>query len=187
MDKFPGKRGLRKSAKYTLEFALLADGVPTSDVYKVLATPAGVDRAFAKLDKLKANIQWWEAGAQPPQLLASGDLVMSAAYNGRISAAQVEGKNLKVVWNGSIYDVDSWAIPKGSPNKAEALKFMAIEGHGVAWLPRSLVAPELRTGTLQVVAPELPMDIRLYRSAERTRPLVEKVWAAAIAPYADSA
>lgn len=122
--KFPGKRGLRKGAKYTLEFALLADGVPTSDVYKVLATPAGVNRAFAKLDKLKANIQWWEAGAQPPQLLASGDLVMSAAYNGRISAAQVEGKNLKVVWNGSIYDVDSWAIPKGSPNKADALKFI---------------------------------------------------------------
>ena len=30
MDKFPGKRGLRKGAKYTLEFALLADGVPTS-------------------------------------------------------------------------------------------------------------------------------------------------------------
>jgi len=123
-QKFPGKRGLRKGAKYTLEFALLADGVPTSDVYKVLATPAGVDRAFAKLDKLKANIQWWEAGAQPPQLLASGDLVMSAAYNGRISAAQVEGKNLKVVWNGSIYDVDSWTIPKGSPKKAEALKFI---------------------------------------------------------------
>ena len=83
-----------------------------------------VDRAFAKLDKLKANIQWWEAGAQPPQLLASGDLVMSAAYNGRISAAQVEGKNLKVVWNGSIYDVDSWTIPKGSQNKADALKFI---------------------------------------------------------------
>ncbi|WP_374616049.1 ABC transporter substrate-binding protein [Thauera aminoaromatica] len=124
VDKFPGKRGLRKGAKYTLEFALLADGVPTSEVYKVLATPAGVDRAFAKLDKLKANIQWWEAGAQPPQLLASGDLVMSAAYNGRISAAQVEGKNLKVVWNGSIYDVDSWTIPKGSPKKAEALKFI---------------------------------------------------------------
>lgn len=70
---------------------------------------------------------------------------------------------------------------------AEALKFMAIEGHGVAWLPRSLVAPELGNGTLQVVAPEMPMDIRLYRSADRTRPLIEKVWAAAAAPYADPA
>jgi putative spermidine/putrescine transport system substrate-binding protein len=27
VKKFPGKRGLRKGAKYTLEFALLADGV----------------------------------------------------------------------------------------------------------------------------------------------------------------
>lgn len=70
---------------------------------------------------------------------------------------------------------------------AEALKFMAIEGHGVAWLPRSLVAPELASGTLRVVAPEMAMDIRLYRSADRTRPLLERVWAAAAAPYADPA
>ena len=65
--KFPGKRGLRKGAKYTLEFALMADGVPVKDVYKVLASKEGQDRAFKKLDELKPNIQWWEAGAQPPQ------------------------------------------------------------------------------------------------------------------------
>ena len=126
VKKFPGKRGLRKGAKYTLEFALLADGVAPADVYKVLGTPAGVDRAFKKLDQIKPFIQWWEAGAQPPQLLASGDLVMSSAYNGRIDAAQKEGKNLKIVWNGSIYDVDSWAIPKGAPKKAEAMKFISF-------------------------------------------------------------
>ncbi|WP_018152307.1 ABC transporter substrate-binding protein [Leeia oryzae] len=124
--KFPGKRGLRKGAKYTLEIALMADGVAAKDVYKVLATPKGVDRAFKKLDQLKANIQWWEAGAQPPQFLASGDVVMSSAYNGRISAAAKEGKNLKVVWNGSLYDFDYWAIPKGSPNKDEAMKFIGF-------------------------------------------------------------
>ncbi|MBI3145360.1 MAG: ABC transporter substrate-binding protein [Pseudogulbenkiania sp.] len=123
VKKFPGKRGLRKGAKYTLEFALMADGVPAANVYKVLATKAGVDRAFKKLDQLKPNIQWWEAGAQPPQFLASGDVVMSSAYNGRIDAAQKEGKNLKVVWTGSIYDVDSWAIPKGAKVK-EAMKFI---------------------------------------------------------------
>lgn len=64
-------------------------------------------------------------GAQPPQFLVAGDVVMSTAYNGRISAAQKEGKNLKVVWNGSIYDLDYWAIPKGTPNKALAEKFIA--------------------------------------------------------------
>jgi len=126
VKKFPGKRGLRKGAKYTLEIALMADGVAPKDVYKVLGTPAGVDRAFKKLDQLKPSIQWWEAGAQPPQYLASGDVVMSSAYNGRIAAAQKEGKNLKVVWNGGMYDFDSWAIPKGSPNKDAAYKFIAF-------------------------------------------------------------
>ena len=57
---------------YNLEFALLADGVKVEDVYKVLATPEGVDRAFAKLSELKPNIQWWEAGAQPAQWLIAG-------------------------------------------------------------------------------------------------------------------
>ncbi|MCW3478213.1 ABC transporter substrate-binding protein [Neisseriaceae bacterium JH1-16] len=126
VKKFPGKRGLRKGAKYTLEIALMADGVAPKDVYKVLATPAGVDRAFKKLDQLKPSIQWWEAGAQPPQYLASGDVVMSSAYNGRIADAHKEGKNLKVVWNGGMYDFDSWAIPKGSPNKDAAYKFIAF-------------------------------------------------------------
>uniref|UniRef100_UPI0021C0CF0A extracellular solute-binding protein n=1 Tax=Burkholderia multivorans TaxID=87883 RepID=UPI0021C0CF0A len=70
-------------------------------------------------------IQWWEAGAQPPQFLVAGDVVMSTAFSGRIDAARKEGKNLKIVWNGSIYDLDYWAIPKGSPNKALAEQFIA--------------------------------------------------------------
>ena len=55
-----------------------------ADVYKVLATQAGVDRAFKKLDTIKKDIVWWEAGAQPPQLLASNEVVMTTAWNGRI-------------------------------------------------------------------------------------------------------
>jgi len=124
--KIPGKRGMRKGAKFTLEFALLADGVKPDEVYKLLGTKAGVERAFKKLDQLKANIQWWEAGAQAPQLLAAGDVVMTSAYNGRIATAQKEGKNFKMVWTNNIYDFDSWAIPVGTPNKAEAYKFIAF-------------------------------------------------------------
>ncbi|MET0610936.1 MAG: polyamine ABC transporter substrate-binding protein [Pseudomonas caspiana] len=123
-EKFPGKRGLRKGAKYTLEFALMADGVAPKDVYKVLASKDGQDRAFKMLDKLKPSIQWWEAGAQPPQFLQSGDVVMSSAYNGRIAAVAKESK-LKVVWTGGVYDFDAWAIPKGSKNAEAAKKFIA--------------------------------------------------------------
>ncbi|MTD28705.1 ABC transporter substrate-binding protein [Erwinia sorbitola] len=126
VKEFPGKRALRKSAKYTMEIALMADGVKREDVYKVLATPAGVDRAFKKLDQLKPNIQWWESGAQPLQWLVSGDVVMSSAYNGRIGAAQDEGHNFKIVWDNAIYDLDNWAIVKGSKHKALAEKFIAF-------------------------------------------------------------
>jgi putative spermidine/putrescine transport system substrate-binding protein len=77
-------------------------------------------------DELKANIQWWEAGAQPPQFLVAGDVVMATAFNGRIDAAQREGKNLKITWTGGIYDLDYWVIPKGSPNKDLAMKYIAL-------------------------------------------------------------
>ena len=124
---FPGKRGLRKSAKATLEMALMADGVPASEVYEVLDTDEGVDRAFAKLDEIKADIVWWEAGAQPPQLLADGEVVMSTAYNGRIfNAAIAENQPLEVVWDGQILDFDLWVIPKGAPNLQAALDFVAF-------------------------------------------------------------
>ena len=126
VSKFPGKRGMRKTAKYTLEAALLADGVAAKDVYATLATPAGVDRAFKKLDALKPNIQWWEAGAQAPQYLISGDVVMSSAYNGRITNARNEGNtNLEIVWDGGLYEMEYWVVPKGTPNKAEAMQFIA--------------------------------------------------------------
>ncbi|WP_025220924.1 ABC transporter substrate-binding protein [Brucella abortus] len=127
VKKFPGKRSLRKSAKYTLEFALMADGVDKDDVYDVLSTPEGVDRAFKKLDELKPHIVWWEAGAQPLQLLASDEVVMASAYNGRITGInRSEGKNFKVVWPGSIYAVDSWVILKGAENKDAGLDFIAF-------------------------------------------------------------
>jgi len=125
VKKFPGKRGLRKGARYNLEFALMADGVKPADVYKVLATKEGADRAFRKLGELKGNIQWWEAGAQPPQFLVAGDVVMTTVFNGRIDAANREGKHLQIGWIGGIYDLDYWAIPKGDPNKDAALKFIA--------------------------------------------------------------
>jgi putative spermidine/putrescine transport system substrate-binding protein len=125
VKKTPGKRGMRKGARYNLEFALMADGVAPADVYKVLATKDGAERAFKKLTELKPNIQWWEAGAQPPQFLVAGDVVMSTAYNGRIDAANREGKNLKITWTGGIYDLDYWTVTKGTPNKDAAMKFIA--------------------------------------------------------------
>lgn len=127
LEKFPGKRGLRKGPKANLEMALAADGVPASEIYDVLSTAEGVERAFAKLDTIKDSVVWWEAGAQPPQLLADGEVAMTTAYNGRIfNAVASEGKPFTIVWDAQIYDLDLWVIPKGAPNKDLAMEFVAF-------------------------------------------------------------
>jgi putative spermidine/putrescine transport system substrate-binding protein len=124
-EAFPGKRGIKKGAKTTLEMALMADGVPAAEVYDLLETEEGVARAFAKLDTIKDDAVWWEAGAQPPQLLADGEVTMTMAWNGRIfNAAVGEGKPFNVMWDGQVFEWEGWVIPKGAPNMESALEFV---------------------------------------------------------------
>ena len=124
--KFPGKRGLKRAPKALLEMALMGDGVPADQVYDLLSTPEGVDRAFAKLDTIKDDVVWWETGAQAPQLLADGEVVMTVAYNGRIfNAAVEENKPFKIVWDGQVYEFEGWVIPKGAPNLENAKQYVA--------------------------------------------------------------
>jgi putative spermidine/putrescine transport system substrate-binding protein len=126
-QKFPGKRALQKNPFVNLEWALVADGVAIKDVYKVLDTPEGVDRAFKKLDTIKKDVVWWEAGAQPPQLLADGQVVMTSAWNGRIyDAIKNSGKHFEIMWDAQALDWDLWAIPKGNPRMDDAYKFIAF-------------------------------------------------------------
>lgn len=125
LEKFPGKRAMQKDAFGNLEFALSADGVPHDQIYDLLRTPEGVDRAFAKLATIKDQVVWWEAGAQAPQLLADGEVAMTTAWNGRIyGAVKNEGKNFKIVWDGQLPDFDLWAIPAGAKNLDASYAFL---------------------------------------------------------------
>ena len=125
LERFPGRRGMRRSPQVNLEFALMADGVAIEDVYAVLDTEEGLARAFRKLDTVKDQIVWWEAGAQPPQMLADGEVVMSTAYNGRIFNAQVlENQPFVIVWDGQVLDSGPMGIVAGTPRLAEALEFV---------------------------------------------------------------
>jgi putative spermidine/putrescine transport system substrate-binding protein len=124
VKKFPGKRGFRKDPKYLLEAALVADGVASNKVYEVLSTPAGVDRALAKLGAIKEHIVFWSKNAQPPQLLADGEVAITSAPNGRIDAAiRQDGKRFVIIWDRQIYAPDVWIVPKG-PNGEEAMKLL---------------------------------------------------------------
>ena len=125
VETYPGKRGMHAHARANLEFALMADGVPTGDVYAVLATSSGRDRAFAKLQSLAPHVIWWEAGAQPLRLLEDREVSMSTAWNGRIHAAHRTGKTwVTVVWDGQLMDFDYWVIPAGHPQIGLAYEFI---------------------------------------------------------------
>ena len=127
LEKFPGRRGMRRTPHVNLEFALMADGVPVERVYAMLDTQEGLDRAFRKLDSIKDHIVWWEAGAQPPQMLADGEVVMTTAYNGRIFNAQVlENQPFVIVWDGQVLDMGQLVIVAGSPNLKAARKFLSF-------------------------------------------------------------
>ena len=154
--RFPGKRGLRRGPKTTLEIALMADGVAPDQVYAVLGTPGGVDRAFRKLDGIKADLAWWERGAQPPQWLAAGEVAMTNAYNGRIAAANAtDGRNFAIVWANNLYTLDSWVIMKGSPNRARALEFLRFAGQ-----------PEVQAG----LPPRIPYGVTAKGANDRLPP-----------------
>jgi putative spermidine/putrescine transport system substrate-binding protein len=142
--RIPGRRALRKGPKTTLEIALLADGVAPGEVYRTLGTEAGVDRAFRKLETIRANLAWWERGSQPPQWLASGEVVLTNAYNGRISAANAsDNRDFGIAWDQNLYTLDSWVIMKGSPNRARALDFLAFVGQAPV---QALLPPKIPYG-----------------------------------------
>ena len=127
VKKFPGRRGMRRTPQVNLEFALMADGISPDQVYATLGTAEGVNRAFRKLDTIKEHIVWWKAGAQPPQMLADGEVVMSTAYNGRIFNAQVlENQPFTVVWDGQVLDQGQLAIVAGTSRLEAARRFLAF-------------------------------------------------------------
>ena len=135
--RFPGKRAIYKGAMSNLEIALVADGVKASgsqaggDLLYRKMEGAGIDRALAKIKKLCTDPQggcvFWNAGAQPPELLANGEVVMATGWNGRFFNAQMEGTPLVQVWDAQILDYEYFALVKDGPNYAsgDAMKVLA--------------------------------------------------------------
>ncbi len=119
--KFPGKRTFYKwSAPGVIEAALLADGVAADKLY-----PLDLDRAFKKLDTIKAEIVWWDSGAQSQQLLASAEAPFGSFWNGRLTALAQTGVTVEMSWTNNITAADALVVPKGTKNKDAAMKFIA--------------------------------------------------------------
>lgn len=170
---YPGSRALEKRPINNMEWALLCDGVAKDEVYDVLATEAGQERALAKLGTIKDSVIWWSSGADTPQLLADGEVFMGSSYNGRLFSAIVEqNQPIGMMWDAQVYDLDGWVIPTGlSEDRLErALNFvrfatdtqrLADQAKYIPYGPARLSSAALvgQHATLGIdMAPHMPTD-----------------------------
>ncbi len=149
LEKYPGKRGIRRTPEVNLEIALMADNVPIKDIYDTLSTDEGIERAFAKLDSVKDSLIIWETGAHPPQLLADEEVVMTTVFNGRVFDAQIlENQPFEIIWDGQVRDFSRWAIVANTPNLENAMKFVqhtALSSSQAAFANRMSYGPARRS------------------------------------------
>lgn len=124
-ETFPGPRTMISGSGGLLPFleaALIADGVPMTEIY-----PIDIERAFASLSKIRDSVvKWWEAGAVPAQMLSDKEAVLAVIWNGRMKALLDAGVPVAPQWNQGGLLTDVWAIPKGAPNKENGQKFAAF-------------------------------------------------------------
>ncbi|MFP3873469.1 MAG: ABC transporter substrate-binding protein [Thiohalophilus sp.] len=170
--RFPGPRGMRRTPKANLEWALISDGVPADQVYSVLETDDGLQRAFSVLDRLKPNIVWWNTGAQAPRLLEAGRVVMTTAYNGRVYDAMAQrSPGLRIIWDHQIWSYDLLGIPRHSRNREQAEKFIrfATSSEQLAEQARHIPYGPVRHSALvqvdRALRPHLPTEADNFANA----------------------
>ena len=117
-EKFPGKRAVRSNnVRGPLEIALLADGVASDDLY-----PLDVDRALKKLDTIKEDLIFVPTWAAMVQQLTNKQATMAFGHDGTLAGAFEAGATIAPVFDVNVWDFDSYIIPKGNPNKKEAVE-----------------------------------------------------------------
>jgi putative spermidine/putrescine transport system substrate-binding protein len=148
----PGRHGLWKRPFQTLEVALMADGVAKDKLY-----PLDVERGLKSLDKLKANIFWWERGAQVAQILIDGEVEMAAAWNSRVYQPRLDGAPVDFNFDQALFVADAWVVPKGAPNKKESMAFIAstLLAQRQAELTRHIPLSPVNPAALKLLDPKL--------------------------------
>jgi len=125
VKKYPGRRAMFNAGVYVFEAALMADGVKPADVYKVLKTKEGIDRAFKKLEELKPHVAvWWTSSGQAMQLIRDGEVDLIMIANGRAGALIADGAAVGFSFDQAIMEYECLMIPKGAPAKDAAMKLI---------------------------------------------------------------
>jgi len=139
------------------------------DRYDMLSLGHETLAAYAKADAAGQPLFFLAAGGPPVPLLAYA----AGAYMGHMVEQIIRQMAVPPALE-TTYETDM----------AEGLKAMALEGHGLAFLPASSVRQELKARRLVAAAPpgvdELTMDVRIYRErpevARHTKPAAQSLW-----------
>jgi putative spermidine/putrescine transport system substrate-binding protein len=127
VERFPGRRVLRREEVWVTEAALKADGVKDDGFY-----PIDVARVFRSLDRIKPHIKaWYYDNSQAQQLMEQEEVDLIAMMNGRATDSIVNAKApFEIVWNEAICEggAQGWIVPVGCPNPTGAMKFLDIVG-----------------------------------------------------------
>ena len=164
IKRFPGKRSLKKSARYTLEVALLADGVKTEDLYYTLSSIEGQKRAFKSLSRIKDDVIWWSTSQEAIENLKSSEVVMGQAFNGRLFNSIIgDGLDVTLIWQNQFYDLDYWAIPSNAKNRKAALDFIsfATEPKQLAEQSKWMPYGPMRRSSLKFIGKHKIADIHM--------------------------
>jgi putative spermidine/putrescine transport system substrate-binding protein len=149
--KVPGPRGMYNAPPYSLEFALIADGVPKDRLY-----PLDVPRALKSFDRIKSEVKvWWSQFPQPGVLLKSGEITMTPWT--RAISLIMEGEPLGVSYEGAALTFEAWVVPKGAPHADNAMKFInfAIQPKPQAELTKYIAFGPTNTKAMPLVNPKL--------------------------------
>ena len=178
LRRFPGTRALQRSPEANLEWALRSYGVPRQDLYQLLSTERGLRLAFERLDRIRDHVVWWTSTDQPVEMLISGEAVIASEYNGRLfEVAAIQGHPIEIIWDGQVYELGTWGIPRGTRRLDDVLEFirfatgtrpLADQARYIAYGPArrssmKLVSTHAETG--EDMRPHLPTNPMNFRTA----------------------
>jgi putative spermidine/putrescine transport system substrate-binding protein len=177
VEKFPGRRALRREVAWTIDAALKADGVKEDAFY-----PLDIDRAFRSLDRIKPHVKtWWSDNSQAQQLMAQEEVDLISMMNGRATDTIVnQGVPFEIVWNEAIYEGDNngWFAPLGCPNPTGAMKFLDFVGRPEpqAVFARLLYYGPLNPKAYDLLEPSIAKLLPTYPANEKVAHLVNRQW-----------
>jgi putative spermidine/putrescine transport system substrate-binding protein len=177
VEKFPGRRSLRRDALWTMEAALKADGVKDDAFY-----PLDVERAFRSLDRIKPHIKtWWSDNSQAQQLMEQEEVDLIYMTNGRATQSILDHKAaFEMIWNEAIYagHAEGWIVPVGCPNPQGGMKFLDIVGrpeHQAVFARLLYYAPQ-HPKAFDLLEPKLAKLMPSYPENEKLAHTINYQW-----------